>query len=318
MPYPKIQHDLAAHFQAQLNITELQGRQNLPAHTKAPRVDRLPLIVRQAQWVKFADRYFYLRRAGLYRFWDWGKVKCATADGLPQTLDNRTHYSCVILFRRDIIELFRSLAAIHVHGKGHYGLSFPDQRAAAKRGLLSLTCGCVSDFTCWLLTSLGWKTRRVGAMRVRGPYNTYNNGHQLFEFYWPQYRKWVLADIDMCQMFVKNGAYLNLGEVSLLIQTGQDFQLQPLTITGTHRVDSSRAVTGEFCGFEMFQNAEGNPALSKQWLQQFLEIPIISDAGQGLYFCIDPARRRRVSRYSPDLIPLDKPEWFHRFYPPTK
>ena len=318
MRYPKVQHDLAVQFQAQLNITELHGREKAPAGVKARQVDRLPLIIHESKWVKFADRYFYLRQEGLYRFWDWGKVKWERTGGLPRILDNRDHYSCAILFRKDILELFRALATIHIHGKSHYGLSLEDQRAAAKRGLLSLTCACISDFVCWVLAPFGWKTRRVGAMRVRGAYNTYNNGHQLFEFYWPKYRKWVLADVDMCQMFVKNGAYLNLGEVSVLIQSGKDFDLEPLTAMGTQRLDSSKAVTGEFCGFEMFQSAEGNVEASKRWLQQFLEVPIMHVEQKGFYFCDDPPGRKRVSRYSAHLIPLGKDEWLHRFYGQVK
>jgi len=297
-----IRHDLSAHFFSAGKVAPLRGKPAPPVGVNPKPVARLPFIIHESQWVQFADRYYYLRKEGMYRFWDWGTARWGRERSCPETISRDKSYSCVILFRRDIVELLSSLAAIHVHGTAHESLSYAEQRTAARRGLLSLTCGHISDFCCRILADLGWRTRRVGAIRIEGEYNTYDNGHQLFEFYWPVREKWVLADVDMCQMFFKDGEYLNLGELSSLIQDGRDFDLRPLTSTGTGRIDSTQAVAGEFPGFENFHHGFSDPEMVKQWLHRVLTVPLISDRGKVFFFCRSPAGRGKVERYSPGHV----------------
>lgn len=316
--YPRTRHDLVAQFCAGREPVPLKGREKLPAQAKATPVAELPLIVRRSQWVRFADRHFFLRKEGLFRFWDWGLTTWLDSSQCPKVAKgSRPQHSSVIVFRDDILALLSAVATLTVHGPRHNGVPYEEQLSVAKSGLLSMTCGTASAFTRRLLNSLGWRTRAFGPMRVEGEYNTHDNGHAVFEFYWPKLRKWVVADIDMCQMFLKNGEYLSLGEVSCLIQDGEDFDLEPLTVSGMPRIDSSPAVAGEFPGFECFQNYN-SPRAAKEWLRRTLAVPASWEQGKSemYFFCDDPAGRARIAahRDNPRFIPLDRDEWMERFY----
>lgn len=316
--YPKTRHDLVAQFYAGQELIPLEGREKLPAAAKATQVADLPLIVRESQWVRFADRHFYLRKEGLYRFWDWGQARWLDNSRCPKVVeDAERQYSSIIVFREDILALLSAVATLTVHGPRHNGSPYDEQLSIAKSGLLSITCGAASAFTRTLLNSMGWRTRAFGPMRVEGEYNTHDNGHAVFEFYWPKHRKWILADVDMCQMFLKNGEYLSLGEVSCLIQDGEDFDLQPLTVSGTSRIDSSEAVAGGFPGYECFQGL-CTPQGAKEWLRRTLAVPVSWEPGtsKAYFFCDDPAGRARVVSYrdNSSAIPLDRSEWMKRFY----
>lgn len=312
--YPAIRHDVASYLFSGTAVTPVRGKAAPPAGVQPKPVARLPFITRESQWVRFADQFFYLRKEGLYRFWDWGKARWEEQWARPEILNQRKRYACVILFRKDILTLLSALATIHVHGTLHRGLPFKDQRAAARRGLLSLTCGYISGFCRKMLEDLGWQARRVSGIRTEGEYNTYDNGHTLFEFYWSIRHKWVLADVDMCQMFVKDGVYLNLGEVSGLIQDGQDFDLKPLTSTGTGRIDTSQAVTGDFPGYEQFHHGFSNPEMIKQWFRRTLAVPLISDEGHDFFFCDEPSARKKAERHMKRFAALSKEVWLERFY----
>ncbi len=312
--YPKIESDIVANFYCLDKVERISGKSDVSEDEEIKAVSQLPMIIRNSQWIKFADKYFYLRKEGLYRFWNWGKVRWESRDSRPKIVSKKKCYSSVLLFRRDILALLSGIATLQVHSPMHEGLSFGQKVRQMKRGLLSLTCGQISDFCCKILASVGWKSRRVAALRVEGKYNSYDNGHQLLEFYWPKLRKWVLADVDMCQMFVRNGKFLNLGEISSLIQDGKDFELFGLSYSGLPRVDSSQAVWGEYCGYEQFQYGFSDKKLVKGWLRGMLAGPIIFDDGKMYSFNLNPVGRRRMKKYYPQIIMSDKQEFFERFY----
>lgn len=310
--YSKIENDIAANFYRLDKVERITGKQYACEDKQVKTVSQLPLIVRDSQWVKFSDRFFSLHKEGLYRFWYWGTVRWESRDSAPKVVNKRKQYSCVILFREDVLALLSGIATLHVHGSIHQTLPFRQQVKQMKRGLLSLTCGYIADFCCRILKRAGWQTRRVAALRVEGKYNSYDNGHQLFEFYWPTLDKWVLADVDMCQMFVRDGNFLNLGEVSSLIQDGKDFELYPLTYSGLPRVDSSQAVAGEHCGFEQFAMKRKDDV--KEWLRGMLAGPMMFRDGKVYSFNSNPSGQRRMQGYYPQAEILDREEWIRNFY----
>jgi len=314
---PRVEHQVVAQFHQRTEVAQLQGKLQPPSHASARKVEHLPVIIRRAQWVKFADRYYYLRKEGLYRFWDWGKVKYTTTAKPPELVDERQHYTCVILYRRDILTLFGAIATIQYHGHRHNSLPFKRQLAQAKNGTLSLTCGPVSQFVRTLLGRLGWETRQVSCIRLEGEWDTWNDGHVLFEFYWPQYRKWVLADVNAHKMFVKNGEYLNAGEVTELIRSGQDFDFAPLTAPGIGLVDTSAGMLGGFprgsCSEPLFTSDEQ----MKVHLGGMLAMPLLAHEGHLCFYSDNPAHIKRICRYRSDAKPMAKREWFRRRLAPV-
>ena len=112
---------------------------------------------------------------------------------------------------------------------------------------MSLTCGEAARLASRVLADRGWRTRVLGARRVTGLYNTYDNGHTLLEFYWPRYRKWVLADTDLAHGYSRTAgtatATSACEEVAARIAAGERLVAQPLTTTPP-RIDSSEAVAG--------------------------------------------------------------------------
>jgi len=116
-------------------------------------------------------------------------------------------------------------------------------------------------------------------------------------------------------MFLKNRKYLNLGEVSQLIQQGKDFALEPLTHAGFGGLDTSDGVSSDFSFSAMCEVPNYDPKMKKEWYRQTLEIPLIIDDNGAWFFCDNPKDRARTASYTSWYKPLDKKEWFKRFYP---
>ena len=178
-----------------------------------------------------------------------------------------------------------------------------------------MTCGHISTFLREFLPRLGWRVRAVLCMRLEGAYDTYDNGHSLIEFYWPKFRKWVLADVDLHHMFVKGGTYLNLAEVSELVHTGRDFGLEPLTLPAVGAVDPSDAVTGDFAAYTYAEPMFADERVLKTWYRRCFAVPFVGGDDDGWYFHCDNERdRQRILRYSSSYKLLDKRDWLKRFY----
>jgi hypothetical protein len=315
---PDVRHEICLqHFEGR-KITMQEGIFNLPAGQSARRVQALPLIIREPQWVKFGNRYFYLKKEGLYRFWDWGKVQFSAEhpEDMPKVLNERKEkeYSCVILYRGDVLKLMGSIATIHLHGRGHQELSFSEQLKRMKHGCLSLTCGYLATFMVSLFKELGIKGRFVAGMCLGEPYNSYDNGHSLNEIYLARLRKWILVDADVGQVFLKNGRYLSSYEVSELIRTGKDFDLKSFMVPDVGVWDTSEAASGNFPSFSFSGIAFGNKINVKAWYRRVLRVPMVQGEN-GFYFYYDkPRDRERLLRYSSDYKAIDKKEWLRRFY----
>lgn len=311
-----VRHEVCLQHHEGRTQTVRKGKYELPPGQSARNVRTLPLIITRSQWVKFRDQYFFLRREGLYRFWDWGKAKYSRRhpQDRPVVLNSRKDYSCVILYRGDVLKLIGAVASLHVHGKAHQALGYSKQLMQMKRGCVSLTCGYMATFLDTLFRKLGIQGRLVAGMRLEGAYNTYDNGHSLNEIYSARERKWILVDADMGQVFLRNGRHLNLYEVSELIRTGRDFDLQSLMVSDVAAWDSTSAVSGKFPDSFFSGGVLGNGEYLKQWYRRILRVPLIR-AGDGFCFlCENPRDRNRILRYSNSYQAVHRKEWLRRFY----
>lgn len=312
--YQAVRPDVAAQHHALRTVRHLAGRAEPPPGVRATPVSRLPLLIDEPRWVRFADRCFPLRAEGLYRFWNWGRAAWERRDSRPHPLGGRRSYGCVILFRRDPLALLAALATVQVHGTAHNGQPLETMLAQARRGALSLTCGEAARLAARLLIERGWRARVVGARRVTGRYNTYDNGHALLELYWPRYRKWVLADTDMAHVFPAGDGYLDMREVTARIAAGDGFVAQPLTTTPP-RIDSSEAVAGDFCGYEQFVPGFGDDAERDAWYRGMFAAPYHVDGSTQVFCAATDRIRRLLQRNEPGAEVLSPAAWAERFYP---
>lgn len=312
--YPKTLHDISAYRLCGDKAKFITGREAAPKGMTAATVKSLPLIVRESQWVQFADQYYRLDREGLYRFWDWGRIRMPEAKGKPRLLTKRRDYSSVIFYRRDLLTLLHSLAASHVHGYAHTWVSHRAKLKAAKTGSLSTICYETGMFLCKLLGDLGIRARFVMGMRHSGRYNVYDNGHSLIEILWPGSGKWVLADVDLHCMFTRNGRYLSLLELYETIRQGKAFDIQRLAPGCMGSVDTTDNVAGRFSYPLYIESIFGDDALMKQWLTTCFASPGIEDGGCYWYFSDIPSERPRLAEYMKEYRVIDKAQWISRFY----
>lgn len=146
-------------------MTVPKGRSRPPAGKQAQKVESLPLVVRQSQWVRFADRYFFLKGEGLYQFYDCGKVRRTSPTNQGTIISTDKSYSCVVLFRRDVLSFLTAISLIQSKGFAHRDLPFEKKLCQAKKGSISMNCGAASDFCARILEAQGWTVRRVAGMR---------------------------------------------------------------------------------------------------------------------------------------------------------
>jgi hypothetical protein len=312
--YPHVCHDISAYRLCGTQAQFLQGGAEFPKGQRPPPVASLPLIVRDQQWVKFANRYYYLDREGLYRFWDWGRIRLEESKGKPRLLSKRRDHSSVILYRRDLMTLLHSLAAVHVHGYAHTRASYEQKLQAAKAGSLSTICYETGMFLCRLLGEMGLRARFVMGMRHRGCYNVYDNGHSLIEIYWPGMDRWVLADVDLHCMFLRNGRYLSLLELYETLRQGRPLEIERLAPGCMGSIDTTDNVAGRFSYPLYIEAIFGDDALMKQWLSTCFASLGIEDQGCYWYFSDIPSERPRLAKYMKDYRVIDKARWIRRFY----
>jgi len=166
----------------------------------------LGLISKGVARVQFQGKAYCVEREGLYRFML-----------LPESLRN------LISLRdeRSLIPLLMSISALQVHGNRHD----PEGLPAQKKRLLGepwvcITCGNIARLASDILTVEGYRTRMVGCSTLQEP-NGYNDGHALFEVYWPEAGKWVLVDADMGLLFKAGGQFLDAEEVAQAVKEDQ-------------------------------------------------------------------------------------------------
>ena len=179
-------------------------------------VKDLGLIVKGVSRVRFRGKVYAVDREGLYRFMV-----------MPQSVQN------VISLRdgKSLVPLLKALSALQVHGNRHDVA--PDQVGKLREKLrsepwVSITCGTVSYLFAAILKDEGYKTRQVYALAPEELHNGYDDGHRIFEVFWPAADKWVLVDADMGLLFKDGGAFLDADEFGKRVKDGKKPEFFPL------------------------------------------------------------------------------------------
>lgn len=245
----------------------LQGVEKLtPISGTAPDVARLPLVVNSMQAVTFHGQVYPLPHDGLYRF-------------ITMTRDVRN----LIVARDDpLLPVLRGLAGLQIHGYGDSRKSLDElERMLPTCSFVCITCGTIAGLAAQVLTGLGFRTRSVGALTMEAEaWNTYDNGHALFEVFWPRFDKWVLADVDMGFLFRAGEDYLDTGEVWRCLQEGERLDLEPLAEALTDPMFVNPAGFNWFLRFRWkWQGDQGKMA----WYRRILQAVGIAKAGKTLY-----------------------------------
>ena len=311
---PATAHQVVAEHHCRQECAPLVGRPTAPAGVEPVSALTLPAVIREPVWVRFADRFFRLKREGLYRLWDWGKVRQSADGSAPVWLNAPRRYVNVILFRNDILALLGAIATLQHHGHRHIPLTFAEQLRHLRRGSLSLTCGPSSQFVRELLGRFGWQTRPVSCVRITGAWTGWNDGHILNEMYWPRLRKWVLVDVNAHRMFIKDGLFLNAGEVRELVEQGDTFDFHWLTPRGLPLVDITPEVLGEFPMGSFGLTGWHDDDAMRQSLGELLRMTLLPHDGHWWFHADDPAVVERLCRYRPDACPLPRDQWQALFY----
>ncbi len=178
----------------------------------APRLDELPLVVSEPRTVEFKGRAYPLDKDGLYRFVE-----------LTRSVRN------LIVARQDgLLPVLQGLAGLQVHGNRDNHRTVPDLRDALPTcSYICITCGPMAALAAAVLHELGFATRPVNTLPA-ADWNTYDNGHVLFEVFGPRVGKWILADVDLGYLFKEGDTYLDAGEVWLCLREGRCPDLAPL------------------------------------------------------------------------------------------
>ncbi len=163
----------------------------------------LGLIGKGVSRVRFQGKTYPVRREGLYRFML-----------LPESLRNLIS----VRNERSLIPLLMALSALQVHGNRQDS----ENKETLKKRLLvepwvCITCGNIARLAGDVLSTEGYKTRIVGSSTLEEP-NFYNDGHAMFEVYWPEAGKWILVDADMGLLFKAGGVFLGAQEVGELVK----------------------------------------------------------------------------------------------------
>lgn len=310
---PAERWDVRATLTTRREVATIDGSWRAPGGPPAVPVETLPLVVRPGAAVRFEDRYFTLGCEGLYRFVNWGRVRYAHPEGRPEITDSRRASRALIVHEKDVFTLLASLAVLTGHGHTHDRASHEERLDRMKRGAAALTCGSIAAFTCRLLSDMGLKARLVRCLRTEGVYDTYDCGHVLCEFFCPERKKWLLADVDTHMLFVSGGEYLDLAGVKGLLDADRPFALEPLTLPGLGVIDTSEEVTTDFTGMALFHHLLLDREQLVAWYRRMFAA--VSLGGDHLVFhCADPRGRARVKRYYPAAVFLERAAWLERYY----
>lgn len=275
--------------------------------------EKLPLVVTEPMDVRFFDRTASLDRQGLYMFHYRGRLRWSDPDARPSVVKRIHTDAFVIYFHNDLAVFFAGLATLHVHGWIHNALELDERLSQMKRGLVSCTCGAIVEIAVHLLTSLGYRARPVGGLRVQGQYNARDDAHVLMEVFDPDLERWILVDLDTHSIFAWEDKLLNLGEVADCIHAGQQFDIVPITPPGFAMPDTTSLVAPETSQTHMTFKLLSAPHL-RQWLEQMLVVPSMTTGGQRCFWHPDDAVAARVMGRCTDARRLDRDDWFDCFY----
>ena len=274
----------------------LDGVEELtPVQSTGPEVTDLPLVVSSVDAVAFRGQVYALPYDGLYRF-------------ITMTREVRN----LIVARDDpLLPVLRGLAGIQIHGYRDSKKSLDElERMLPTCSFVCITCGTIAGLAAQVLTGLGFRTRSVGALTMEAEaWNTYDNGHALFEVFWPRFGKWVLADVDMGFLFRAEGGYLDTGEVWRCLKKGERLELEPLASTLTDPMFINPAGFNWFLRFRWnWQDEKGKMA----WYRRTLQAVGMGKEGRTLYLG-EPDRIAAYTGADPSQV-LPYAQWRRELY----
>lgn len=259
---------------------------------EADDVNSLPLIVSDVPEVQFAGRVYALDRDGLYRFLT-----------LTQSVRN-----LIVARGNDLLGILGGLSALQVHG--YRDMQKPQDELKAMLptcSFVGITCGTIASLSASILADLGFRTRSVGSMTL-DDWNTYDNGHALFEVYCPRAEKWILADVDMGFLFRQDDTYLDAGQLWQALHQGHSFELIPLANSLVDPFFLSPTGFNYFLRFRWkWQDDVGKLA----WYRRILQAVSLSDGTKRIFV----GGRDRILEYvgeGAEVLPYV--EWRARFY----
>lgn len=261
----------------------------------APDVADLPLVVSSVDAVSFHDRVYPLAHDGLYRF-------------ITMTRDVRN----LIVARDDpLLPVLRALAGLQIHGYDDNRKSTEElERMLPTCSFVCITCGTIASVAARVLTGLGFRTRSVRALTTdTATWNTYDNGHALFEVFWPRQGRWILADVDMGFLFKNATGYLDTGEVWRCLKEDERIELEPLANTLVDPMFVSPAGFNWFLKFRWkWQDEQGKMA----WYRRILQAVGITK-GDGCLYLGTPDRVNAYTGADPSQV-LPYAQWRREIY----
>lgn len=187
------------------------------------------------------------------------------------------------------------------------------EQIAANR-FLSLTCGQNCLFCQMILQRYGINSRIVYS-HTYDEQNTYNNGHALLEVYSPQYKKYVLIDIDKKCTFIQNMNLLSLYEYGRALYYNHavdiDFHSAVTMIDLSSFVEKSTNFNYCFIEYSFYSS---EPAL-RECLSRICQVPMMSENGTTFACAWDQEIEKKLSKINPAWEILDESDFQKRFYP---
>jgi hypothetical protein len=193
------------------------------------------------------------------------------------------------------------IASRHFHGFKDDSLPYETIMKAVKVPKLEMTCGAISNFAEKYLRENGFKTRFVMTLTL-DEWNSYNNGHSMIEIW--DGNRWTLWDLDLKNVFMKDGRLLNAKELS----ETTDYEIIQFCVSERFSPEGIKVM--KHYGLDL---------LSEKGLREFykrcVQIVMIRQDGY-FYFTCDPKNLKKIQSY-PFSLPvyyLDKKEFIKTFY----
>lgn len=269
-------------------IEVIEGREG-----HATSIHDLPLVAKGIEEVEFGGAVYPLAKEGLYRFLV-----------LTQSVRN-----LIVARENHWLPILQGLSALQVHGNREDGTPVEELKARLPTcAFLCITCGTIASLAASILDDLGFRTRLVGGLTMED-WNTYDNGHALFEVFSPHAEKWVLADVDMGFLFRHSDVYLDAGEMWECLNQRRALELVPLT---NAIVDPFFAGAWGFNWFLRFRHKWQDEEGKLGWYKRILQAVHIQHDDKRIYVGDREKILAYVGEESVEVLPY--PEWRQRLY----
>ena len=287
-PYSQDDNTPQAYFAYQTSINEIIA--DLSLVDSEPLPDELLILPGH---YAFQNLNYDLTKEGLYRFY------------LPE-IENQQR----IVFNGDIDSLLSSIAWIYSHGNSDNNKSIKELDDKASHSKIFGTCDNISHWIMHILDDRQIKSRVVQTLTVED-WNSYNNGHTMIEIYRADFNKWVLYDLDNNAYFSVNQVPLSLLEFHESIDKG-NYNIHFLADDTKNDISNFKGKDGYDYAF-FAEGINSNEDTLRNWYNRVVQVILISDTDDNLYFYNDQYREQTES-YSNQYKFLEYKEFVQRFY----